>query len=75
MLSFDVPHSVDMTVTFVEQGGVIFVSDVYTPGAPPGEGGQALNDLIVANNLNVEWIAGGHGGFISYDDFLADLGG
>ena len=75
VLSFDVPHSVDMTVTFVEQGGVIFVSDVYTPGAPPGEGGQALNDLIVANNLNVEWIAGGHGGFISYDDFLADLGG
>jgi glyoxylase-like metal-dependent hydrolase (beta-lactamase superfamily II) len=75
VLSFDVPHSVDMTVTFVQQGGVLFVSDVYTPGAPPGEGGQALNDLIEANSLNVEWIAGGHGGFISYDDFLADLGG
>ncbi len=75
VLSFDVPHSVDMTVTFVEQGGVLFVSDVYTPGAPPGDGGQALNDLIEANSLNVEWIAGGHGGFISYDDFLADLAG
>ncbi len=75
VLSFDVPHSVDMTVTFVEQGGVLFVSDVYTPGGTPGEGGQALNDLIEANNLNVEWIAGGHGGFISYDDFLADLAG
>jgi glyoxylase-like metal-dependent hydrolase (beta-lactamase superfamily II) len=75
VLAFRVPHSVDMTVTFAQQGGVLFVSDVYTPGAPPGEGGQALNDLIVANSLNVEWIAGGHGGFISYDDFLADLSG
>jgi glyoxylase-like metal-dependent hydrolase (beta-lactamase superfamily II) len=75
VLSFDVTHSVDMTVIFVEQAGVIFVSDVYTPGSPPGEGGQALNDLIEANNLGVEWIAGGHGGFISYDDFLADLAG
>ncbi len=73
MLSFNVAHSVDMTVTFVEQGGVLFVSDVYSPPGPPGDGGQALNDLIEANNLNVEWIAGGHGTFIAYDDFLAQL--
>jgi glyoxylase-like metal-dependent hydrolase (beta-lactamase superfamily II) len=75
VLAFPVAHSVDMTVTFLEQAGVLFVSDVYTPGAPPGDGGQALNDLIEANNLDVQWIAGGHGGFISYDDFLADLNG
>jgi glyoxylase-like metal-dependent hydrolase (beta-lactamase superfamily II) len=75
VLAFPVAHSVDMTVTFLEQAGVLFVSDVYTPGAPPGDGGQALNDLIEANNLDVRWIAGGHGGFISYDDFLADLNG
>jgi glyoxylase-like metal-dependent hydrolase (beta-lactamase superfamily II) len=74
VLAFPVEHSVDMTVTFVEQGGVLFVSDVYTPGSPPGDGGLALNNLIEANNLDVEWIAGGHGGFISYADFLADLG-
>lgn len=68
-------HAVDMTVTFVREGGVVFVSDIYTPGAPPGDGGQALNDLIVAEGLDVEWIAGGHGGVISYADFLADLNG
>ncbi|MGH3306634.1 MAG: MBL fold metallo-hydrolase [Nocardioides sp.] len=73
VLSFNVAHSVDMTVTFVEQGGVLFVSDVYSPPGPPGDGGQALNDLIEANNLNVEWIAGGHGSFIAYDDFVAQL--
>jgi glyoxylase-like metal-dependent hydrolase (beta-lactamase superfamily II) len=75
VLSFDVTHSVDMTVTFVQQAGVLFVSDVYSPPGPPGDGGQALNDLIVANNLNVNWIAGGHGTFISYDDFQAQLPG
>lgn len=67
-------HSVDMVVPFVRDPGVLFVSDIYTPGSDPGAGGQALNDLIVAQGLNVEWIVGGHGGFISYDDFLADLG-
>jgi glyoxylase-like metal-dependent hydrolase (beta-lactamase superfamily II) len=75
VLAFPVDHSVDMTVTFVRQAGVLFVSDVYSPPFPPGEGGQALNDLIVANNLNVDWIAGGHGSFISYDDFLVALAG
>jgi glyoxylase-like metal-dependent hydrolase (beta-lactamase superfamily II) len=68
-------HAVDMTVTFVREGGVVFVSDIYTPGGTPGEGGQALDDLIVAEGLDVEWIAGGHGGVISYADFLADLNG
>ncbi|HEX5862080.1 MAG TPA: MBL fold metallo-hydrolase [Nocardioides sp.] len=74
VLPFPVDHSVDMAVAFAERGGVLFVSDVYTPGSPPGATGQALNDLIEANSLDVQWIAGGHGGFISYDDFLADLG-
>ena len=73
VLSFDVTHSVDMTVTFMEQAGVLFVSDIYSPPGAPGEGGQALNDLIVANSLNVEWIAGGHGTVISYADFQAQL--
>ena len=75
VLPFDVPHSVDMTVTFLHRGGVLFVSDVYTPGAPPGAGGQALDDLVRANGLDVQWIAGGHGGVISYADFQADLAG
>ena len=68
-------HSVDMTVAFLERDGVLFVSDVYTPGTPPGEGGRALDDLIRANGLDVRWIVGGHGGFISYADFQAALAG
>ena len=73
VLSFDVTHSVDMTVTFMEQAGVVFVSDIYSPPGPPGDGGRALNNLIEANNLNVAWIAGGHGSVISYADFQAQL--
>lgn len=73
VIPFDVPHSTDMTVTFLHAGGVLFVSDVYTPGTPPGAGGQALDDLIRARGLPVQWIAGGHGGVISYADFQADL--
>lgn len=73
VIPFPGTHAVDMTVTFLDQAGVLFVSDIYSPPGPPGEGGQALNDLIVANNLNVDWIAGGHGSFISYADFQAQL--
>jgi glyoxylase-like metal-dependent hydrolase (beta-lactamase superfamily II) len=73
VIPFPGTHSVDMTVTFLEQAGVLFVSDIYSPPGAPGEGGQALDDLIVANSLNVDWIAGGHGTFISYADFQAQL--
>ena len=73
VIPFPGTHAVDMTVTFLDQAGVLFVSDIYSPPGPPGEGGQALNDLIVANNLNVDWIVGGHGSFISYADFQAQL--
>jgi glyoxylase-like metal-dependent hydrolase (beta-lactamase superfamily II) len=73
VLPFPGTHSVDMTVTFLDQAGVLFVSDIYSPPGPPGEGGQALNDLIVANNLNVNRIVGGHGSFISYAAFQAQL--
>ena len=72
VIPFD-QHSVDMTVTFLRQAGVLFVSDVYSPGTPPGAGGQALDDLIRSRGLDVRWIAGGHGGFISYADFQAAL--
>ena len=72
VIPFD-QHSVDMTVTFLRQDGVLFVSDVYSPGTPPGAGGQALDDLIRSRGLDVRWIAGGHGGFISYADFQAAL--
>ena len=73
VLPFPGDHAVDMTVTFVQQAGVLFVSDIYSPPGPPGDGGAALNDLIVANNLNVDWIVGGHGTFIAYNDFVAQL--
>jgi glyoxylase-like metal-dependent hydrolase (beta-lactamase superfamily II) len=71
---FNTTHSVDMTVLFAADSGVLFTSDIYTPGAPPGPEGQRLNNLIENQSLNVEFIAGGHGAFITYDQFLADLG-
>jgi glyoxylase-like metal-dependent hydrolase (beta-lactamase superfamily II) len=71
---FNTTHSVDMSVLFAADSGVLFTSDIYTPGAPPGPEGQRINNLIQNRSLNVEWIAGGHGTFITYDQFLADLG-
>jgi hypothetical protein len=71
---FNTTHSVDMSVLFAADSGVLFTSDIYTPGAPPGPEGQRINNLIQNQSLNVEWIAGGHGTFITYDQFLADLG-
>jgi glyoxylase-like metal-dependent hydrolase (beta-lactamase superfamily II) len=73
VIPFPGTHAVDMTVTYLEQAGVVFVSDIYSPPGPPGDGGAALNQLILDNNLNVDWIVGGHGTFISYADFQAQL--
>lgn len=73
-------HSTDMSIVYVEQrggatgGNELFVSDVYTPGAPPGANGQALNNLIVNQGLDVDTIVGGHGATIAYADFVAQLG-
>jgi glyoxylase-like metal-dependent hydrolase (beta-lactamase superfamily II) len=63
-------HATSTILVFVPREGVLFVNgDTYTPGAPAGPGAVTLDQTIRANNLNVSWIVGGHGGVISYADF------
>ncbi len=63
-------HATSTILVHVPSEGVLFVNgDTYTPGAPAGPGALTLDQTIRANNLNVSWIVGGHGGVISYADF------
>ncbi len=68
-------HAADMVIIFVENAGVIFVSDIFSPGGPAGAGALELNDAIINNSLNnpAFIIAGGHGDTILYSDFFALL--
>ncbi|MDQ4084982.1 MAG: MBL fold metallo-hydrolase [Actinomycetota bacterium] len=71
-------HAVDMVVPYVADQGVLFTSDIYSPPAlpdPADQNAQAIAALVEAQNLDPQWIAGGHGTFIAYEDFAAALGG
>jgi glyoxylase-like metal-dependent hydrolase (beta-lactamase superfamily II) len=74
VLSETTDHANSTILVFVPSEGVLFVNgDTYTPTAPPGPGARTLNQTIQANGLNVKFIVGGHGGVISYADFLTAL--
>jgi len=63
-------HATTTILVYVPSEGVLFVNgDTYTPATPPGAGARTLDETIRANGLTVNWIAGGHGGVISYADF------
>jgi glyoxylase-like metal-dependent hydrolase (beta-lactamase superfamily II) len=68
-------HAADMVLIYVRGPGVVFVSDIYSPNpnAPAGPGGQAVQDVIEAQGLEVSVIAGGHGGAIDYATFQSLL--
>lgn len=73
-------HSDDMVVAYLPQDQVLFNSDMYSPGFPAGSPevlgfAQELQDGIVAQGLNVTWMAAGHGVLVTYADFLAFLAG
>jgi glyoxylase-like metal-dependent hydrolase (beta-lactamase superfamily II) len=54
-------HSADMVVAVAN--GVLFVSDIFSPGFPPSVPAlRELRDTITANDIDVQMIAGGHGG-------------
>lgn len=54
-------HAADMLVA--EAGGVLFVSDIYSPGFPPSVAAlRELRDAITSHQIDVDLIAGGHGG-------------
>ncbi len=54
-------HAADMVVAVA--GGVLFVSDIFSPGFPPNVAAlRELRDAITENEIDVTLIAGGHGG-------------
>ena len=55
-------HAADLVVAYVPTGKVLFVSDIYSPGLPPNPAGaREVLDAVVARNLALDAIAGGHG--------------
>ena len=69
-------HAEDLVLTYA--GGVVFVSDLYSPNPnadSAGAGGQLIADLIDELGLEVTTIAGGHGGTIDIDTFESITGG
>jgi glyoxylase-like metal-dependent hydrolase (beta-lactamase superfamily II) len=76
---FQIPndHAVDMVVPYVRDSGVLFTSDIYSPPAlpsPTDPAAQAIVNLVDAQGLSPQWIVGGHGTFIAYDDFATAMG-
>ena len=70
-------HSEDMLVIYLPDLRVLFVSDLYMPGAfPPGQPPPApfgdwtrgLRDGLAKLEWNIEWLAGGHGGIAPFTD-------
>jgi glyoxylase-like metal-dependent hydrolase (beta-lactamase superfamily II) len=55
-------HANDMVVAYTPAGRVMFVSDIYSPGIPGSPAGaREVLDVVVAKNLALDVIAGGHG--------------
>ncbi|MFB3110468.1 MAG: hypothetical protein ACE10G_00370, partial [Gemmatimonadales bacterium] len=70
-------HSEDMLIIYLPDLRVLFVSDLYMPGAfPPGQPPPApfgdwtrgLRDGLAKLEWNIEWLAGGHGGIAPFTD-------
>jgi glyoxylase-like metal-dependent hydrolase (beta-lactamase superfamily II) len=57
----DTVHAADMVVAVA--GGVLFVSDIFSPGFPPNVATlRELRQTITDHEIAVDLIAGGHGG-------------
>jgi glyoxylase-like metal-dependent hydrolase (beta-lactamase superfamily II) len=69
----ETPHAADKMIIFVQNEGVAFVSDIYSPGAPPGPGAEQFNNAVIRHDLDVTTIVGGHGSTIAYAEFLNAL--
>jgi glyoxylase-like metal-dependent hydrolase (beta-lactamase superfamily II) len=68
-------HATTTILVWVPSEGVLFVNgDTYTPGAPPGPGARGLEATIEANGLRPQFLAGGHGGIVTYAAFRQALG-
>ena len=62
-------HASDLVL--VEVGGVLFVVDIYNPGLPLTPEADPIIPRVLELGLEIDTIAGGHAGTISWDDFVA----
>lgn len=67
------PHAEDMVVVHLPGPDILFVSDIYNPGAPlnPVENTAPLYQSIVDRQIPVAVIAGGHGLTATLDELEA----
>lgn len=68
-------HAGDLVLPYLPAAQVLFTVDVYSPGLPPFPAfANQLRDDITRLGLNVQTIAGGHGGVGTLADLDAVLG-
>lgn len=55
-------HAADMVLAYTPNQGVLFVTDIYSPGLPANPAGaREVLDVVTGKGLTVSTIAGGHG--------------
>ena len=64
-------HASDLLL--VEVNGVLFVVDIYNQGLPITPDADPIRPRVQELGLDIDLIAGGHGGLIAWDDFVALL--
>jgi hypothetical protein len=66
-----------MVLPYLVDQGILFTSDTYSPPGlpdPANADAQSIAAVVEAQGLNPQWIVGGHGTFVAYDDFATALG-
>lgn len=67
--AIETPHVVPMVVAYLPRERTLFQSDLYTPGAPAASpDAQALLDAVMALELDINTIIGGHGGQSDFEE-------
>lgn len=67
--TIETKHAADMVL--VEAGGVLFVVDLFNPGLPPTPDADPILPRVLELGLDIDLVAGGHGGVITWDEFVA----
>jgi len=67
-------HSADFVIAELPAQGMVFQSDLYSPGNPPSPGADRERELyqaIVDRELSVQTMVGGHGTTSTFEEFEA----
>ena len=71
-------HALGMVMAYLPNERIAFVSDLYSPPAPPQEdnaNARAFYDAVVNAGLEVDQVVGGHGGPAGSFQVLANVFG